>query len=268
MSQKKAIDKLLEIMRVLRDPQRGCPWDQKQSFASIAPYTLEEAYEVLDAIAREDMDDLQDELGDLLFQVVYHAQMAAESSDFDFNDVVESICAKLIRRHPHVFADESSGVDDRELKIHWERIKKQERLQKNKKEVDVSNLAGVSKGLPSLLRARKLQKKAALVNFDWSALAPVIDKVREELDELEEAFALNNQSHIEEELGDLLFSVVNVSRHLNLDADIALQKANTKFEKRFRALEDLVKKDNKELIAMSEQQLEDVWQQVKKLGDK
>lgn len=265
---KKSIKQLLEIMQILRDPENGCSWDQRQSFASIAPYTLEEAYEVADAIAREHMHDLRDELGDLLFQVVYHAQMAAELSHFDFDDVVESICTKLIRRHPHVFGHTRESNQDVDLKVHWEQIKQQERQEKNVKEVDHSNLAGISKGLPSLLRARKLQKKAALVNFDWKSVQPVLNKVREELDELEEACKLKNQVHIEEELGDLLFSVVNVSRHLQLDADLALQKANTKFEKRFRALEQLVRENNQELTDMSEQALEQVWQQVKKLDDK
>ena len=269
MKKVKSIDQLLEIMRILRDPKCGCPWDQQQSFASIAPYTLEEAYEVADAISREDMEDLQDELGDLLFQVVYHAQMAAELTRFDFNDVVEAICAKLIRRHPHVFANEVHGDTNTDLKINWEQIKQQERRQKNGKDIDESVLAGVSRGLPALLRANKLQKKAALVDFDWPAVEPVIDKVREELGELQEAVLLKDkQAHIEEELGDLLFSVVNVSRHLDLDADIALQKANTKFEKRFRALEQLVKEDHQELTSMSDSALEKAWQKVKMLSDK
>jgi ATP diphosphatase len=268
MSHKKSLIALLEIMQILRDPEKGCPWDQQQSFASIAPYTIEEAYEVADAIAREDMHDLQDELGDLLFQVVYHAQMAAELSHFDFDDVVGSICTKLIRRHPHVFGQRNKTHQEVDVKAHWEQIKQQERLDKNTKEVDCSSLAGVSEGLPALLRARKLQQKAAIVHFDWTSVQPVLNKVREELDELEEAYKHSDQAHIEEELGDLLFSVVNASRHLQLDADIALQKANAKFEKRFRTLERHAKENKQELTDMSEQELEQLWHQVKQLDDK
>lgn len=264
-----SINRLLAIMQKLRDPKTGCPWDQQQSFPTIAPYTVEEAYEVADAIAREDMPDLRDELGDLLFQVVYHAQMAAELNYFDFADVLESICNKMIRRHPHVFNHANSQWKGEEhLKKQWEQMKHQERAEKNGKQVDASSLAGISKGLPSLLRARKLQSKAALVNFDWSTVQPVVEKVREELDELEEAFGQDNPDHIEEELGDLMFSLVNLSRHLKFDADVALQKANTKFERRFRALENSLREANQELAEMSEQALEEHWQKIKTLERK
>lgn len=257
------IEELLAIMQALRDPATGCPWDQKQTFASIAPYTIEEAYEVADAITRSDMEELRDELGDLLLQVVYHAQMANEQDAFNFTDVVQSICSKMIRRHPHVFAiNEYQGKLD--LAKEWERIKKQERVAKGQTAEDDSALAHVSAGMPPLLRALKLQKKASRCNFDWPTAEPVLEKIKEELHELEQVIqARESDSRVEEELGDLLFSIINISRHLHVDAELALQKANSKFEQRFRLMEQLAHAQNKSLAEFSEQGLEELWQQAK-----
>ena len=255
------IHDLLKIMQVLRDPQNGCPWDQKQNFASIAPYTIEEAYEVADAIARQDFDELRDELGDLLLQVVYHAQMAEEQSHFKFSDVVQSICSKMIRRHPHVFGDDQQCQQG---KPDWESFKQQEREQRGDKD-DPSALAGVPVGLQSMLRAKKLQKKAARVNFDWSNIEAVLEKLEEEVAELKQAVASGQQAAIEDELGDVLFCAINVSRHSQHDADIALQKASNKFEQRFRVVEKIAKQKRQDIKKLSEQQLEDLWQQAKKL---
>ena len=197
---------------------------KKQTFTTIAPYTIEESYEVADAIARSDMEELRDELGDLLLQVVYHAQMADEIDAFNFTDVVQSICSKMIRRHPHVFAADQYQANQ-SLAKEWERIKQQERTAKGKVAIDDSALAHVSIGLPPLLRARKLQKKAAQYNFDWPNAEPVLEKIQEELHELKVAMQENeSNSKIEEELGDLLFSIVNISRHLRIDAELALQE--------------------------------------------
>ena len=257
------IEELLSVMQALRDPDTGCPWDQKQSFQTIAPYTIEEAYEVADAISRVDMQDLRDELGDLLLQVVYHSQMAAEMNEFCFTDVVQSICAKMIRRHPHVFArDEYQTSQD--LSQEWERIKQQERTEKSNLDADDSILAHVAVGLAPLMRARKLQKKATQVNFDWPAAAPVLDKITEEVNELAQAVqAKESKERLEEELGDVLFSVVNISRHLGVDAELALQKSNIKFEKRFRTMENMAQDQQRSLIEMTEQELDQLWQRAK-----
>ena len=268
MDKTSAIFELLAVMRALRDPNTGCPWDIKQNFASIAPYTIEEAYEVADAVARGDMDDLRDELGDLLLQVVYHAQMAAEVNAFTFEQVAQSICEKMIRRHPHVFDEnnKNSQLSDESLAQNWEQIKKQERKQQSQ---DHSVLAGVSVGLPPILRALKLQKKAALVNFDWSKVDEVIDKVAEELVEVKECLSADAQAvQLEEELGDLMFAVLNLSRHLKLDADIALQKANTKFERRFRKMEVLAAEQGQSLSELNIDQMDALWSQAKNLLDK
>ena len=253
------IQDLLRIMRTLRDPNHGCPWDQKQDFATIAPYTIEEAYEVADAIARQDYDELCDELGDLLLQVVYHAQMASEQNHFQFDDVVESICNKMIRRHPHVFGDNDQL---KQGKPGWEGFKQQERAQRGDNE-DASALAGVPIGLQSMLRAKKLQKKASRVNFDWSDIEAVLEKLQEEVDELKQAVASGQQEHIEDELGDVLFCAINVSRHSQHDADIALQKASNKFERRFRLVEQIANKDGLSLKDLSADELEDLWQLAK-----
>ena len=258
-----SIEELLAIMQALRDPTTGCPWDQKQTFTSIVPYTIEEAYEVADAITRSNMEELRDELGDLLLQVVYHAQMANELDAFNFSDVVQSICSKMIRRHPHVFAtDDYQGKLD--LAKEWERIKQQERAAKGETVEDDSVLAHISVGIPPLSRARKLQKKASQVNFDWPAAAPVLEKIQEELHEFKQVVREQGSiSRIEEELGDLLFSIINISRHLHIDAELALQKANCKFEERFRVMEKLAQAQDKTLFDFNEQDLEDLWQQAK-----
>ncbi len=226
------IENLLEIMDRLRDPESGCPWDLEQDFSTIAPYTVEEAYEVADAIARDDIPALQDELGDLLFQVVFYARMAKESGAFDFGDVVDGICDKMLRRHPHVFgSEEERAAGMREGS--WERIKAEERGDSK----DDGVLAGVARALPALKRAQKLGKRAAGVGFDWPDRDGVRDKIAEELDELEEAVGTRDASHIEEEFGDLLFAIVNLARHLDVDAEKALMGANFKFEQRFGEME-------------------------------
>ena len=257
-----SMDDLLDIMRALRDPKTGCPWDQKQDFKTIAPYTIEEAYEVSDAITRNDMEDLCDELGDLLLQVVYHAQMAKEDEFFSFDDVVNAVCNKMVRRHPHVFGSDEelkSGKQD------WELMKKQERLEKG--ENDHSALANISVGLASLVRARKLQKKAAKVNFDWPSYHGVLDKLQEEIGELKEAIESNRSDLIEDEMGDVIFSTVNLCRHMKVDADIALQRANRKFETRFRRLEKIVSEQGNDVASLSIDELEDIWHQAKSFNN-
>ena len=258
------ISDLLEIMRALRDPQEGCPWDQQQSFNSIVAYTIEEAYEVADAIERHDFIDLCDELGDLLLQVVYHAQMADELGEFGFADVVAAISKKMIRRHPHVFAVDKKGLE----KPNWESMKQQERALKISSDVDndvdQSLLAGVSAGLPPIQRARKIQKKVAKVGFDWPNAEAVLTKVDEELNELRDAMHdQENPEKVSEEFGDLLFALLNVSRHLGLDADLSLQKANSKFERRFRALEKIVKNNGQELQNLSQNEMDEIWDFIK-----
>jgi ATP diphosphatase len=223
MPPERPIDRLVAIMRRLRDPVSGCEWDRAQSFATIAPYTIEEAYEVADAIARDDMDALADELGDLQLQVVIHAQMAEEAGHFALDDVVQRICDKLERRHPHIFGDAAHSPG-------WEEIKAAER----KKAPDDSALAGVALALPALERATKLQRRAARTGFDWPDPAGPRAKIDEELAELD---AESAQQHMLEELGDLLFAVVNLARHLNIEPEAALREANRKFEQRFRAIE-------------------------------
>jgi MazG family protein len=233
---KHTLGDLLSVMARLRDPETGCPWDVEQSFASIAPYTIEEAYEVADAIAREDLVDLKNELGDLLLQVVYHAQMASEQRHFDFADVTDAITAKMIRRHPHVFEDPSRREEFLSTDL-WRRIKAEERAARGEGEAPAA-LAGVPVGLPALTRAVKLQKRAAEVGFDWPSLAPVLAKAEEEIGELKAAidggFPAKN---VAEEFGDLLFVMANVARHLGVDPEAALRGANAKFVRRFESIE-------------------------------
>lgn len=252
------IENLLEIMRKLRDADNGCPWDVAQDFATIAPYTVEEAYEVADAIAREDMGALRDELGDLLFQVVFHAQMASEAGHFDFDDVAAVISAKMVRRHPHVFgSDEERAAGVKEGS--WERIKAQERADSG----DSSAIAGVAKALPALKRAQKLGKRTAAVGFDWADRDGVRDKIHEELAELEEAVGGRESSAIEEEFGDLLFAVVNLSRHLDIDPEQSLRGANDKFERRFREMEQAILSTGRALRALTLAELEQEWRAAK-----
>jgi ATP diphosphatase len=228
------IARLIEIMAALRDPGSGCPWDLEQSFQTIAPYTLEEAYEVADAIARDDLGALKDELGDLLLQVVYHARMAQEQGAFDFGDVVDGITAKLIRRHPHVFADEQ-GRTATAVKGLWERIKAEE--QAGRGEAEGGALAGVPLALPALTRALKLQDKAGRVGFDWNDPRSVLAKIREEADEIEAALDAGDQAHVAHEIGDLLFAVVNLARQIAADPEGVLRETNLKFERRFASIE-------------------------------
>ncbi len=247
-------------MQRLRDPQNGCPWDVEQSFATIAPYTLEEAYEVADAIAREDYAALRDELGDLLFQVVFHARMAEEAGLFGFEDVAAGVSDKMVRRHPHVFgnrAEREAGVEEGS----WERIKAAERAGRAD---DRSALAGIARALPALKRAEKLGTRAAAVGFDWPDTRGVSAKIQEELGELEQAVGRREQARMEEELGDLLFSVVNLSRHLDLDPEKALSTANAKFEERFRDMEAALRESGKALKDLSMAELEQAWRLAKK----
>ena len=255
------MQQLLEIMQKLRDPNKGCPWDVEQDFSSIAPYTIEEAYEVADAIARGDMTDLKDELGDLLFQVVFHAQMAKELGDFDFDDVHEAVCDKMLRRHPHVFAD--LEIKDASHQKHvWENYKTAERKAKG----EHSLMDGIPAGMAELQRSVKLQKRAGKAGFDWAAPEPVLDKFDEELVEMREAIASGDHDAMEDELGDLLFVATNLARQLDIDPGTALRRGNAKFERRFRALEDAAG-GHDGLEKMDLEAMEALWQQVKKSAD-
>lgn len=260
------IGRLLAIMARLRDPQGGCPWDVQQTFASIAPYTIEEAYEVADAIGRGDLDDLRGELGDLLLQVVFHAQMASEAGAFGFADVVAAISDKMERRHPHVFGDASIADADAQT-ASWEAIKRAERAEAG--EADASVLAGIARGLPEWQRAVKLQKRAATIGFDWPGPAPVIDKLHEEIDEVRaefDALAAGDdgaRDRLEDEIGDLLFVAANLARHAKVDPGAALRRANAKFERRFRAMERLAAADGVDLAALGLDAQDAYWNRAK-----
>jgi nucleoside triphosphate diphosphatase len=258
-----AMTRLVEIMAKLRDKDAGCAWDVAQTFSTIAPYTIEEAYEVADAIQRDDMDELKEELGDLLFQVVFHSQMAREVGAFEITDVVEAINSKMVRRHPHVFGQEDARTADQQVAA-WEVIKAQERAGKGTAEEPSSALDGVALALPSLLRAEKLQKRAARVGFDWTEAAPIFEKLTEETDEVREAIETGDHDKIEDELGDLLFVAANLSRRLNVDPEQALRRANAKFERRFRAMEALALDDGNEFSTLDIDAQEALWQRVKK----
>lgn len=255
------IERLLGIMKRLRDPETGCPWDREQTFATIAPYTLEETYEVLDAINREDFDDLRGELGDLLFQVVFYAQMAQEEGRFNFDEICAAISDKLERRHPHIFGDDSAQNSAQVLEK-WERIKTAERAEKEQH----SALDDIPEALPALMRAHKIQKRCSAVGFDWETLGPVLDKVHEEIDEVmhEAKQAVVDETKLEEEVGDLLFATVNLARHLGTKAETALQKANRKFERRFRQVESIISAQGLEMEQATLEQMENAWQQVKR----
>lgn len=260
MTQVTSLQRLLTIMKKLRDPQTGCPWDRTQTFDSIAPYTLEETYEVLDAIQRQDYDDLRDELGDLLFQVVFYAQMGQERGLFDFQDICHAISDKLERRHPHIFGD-ASAADTAAVAARWEKIKTQERAEKALH----SALDDIPQALPALMKAHKIQKRCAAVGFDWNTLGPVVDKVYEEIDEVmhEARQAVVDEKKLEEELGDLLFATVNLTRHLGHKAENALQAANRKFERRFRQVEAIIGQQGMSMNDATLEQMEAAWQQVK-----
>ncbi len=260
------IARLLEIMAALRAPD-GCPWDREQSFASIARYTIEEAYEVVDAIERGDLADLKDELGDLLLQVVFHARMAEEQGAFAFPDVVEAITRKLIRRHPHVFGD-TRDLSPEEVKSLWDSIKSEEKAERRQSRErlglpaeahETGFLGGVPATLPALTRAQKLTAKAAKVGFDWPDTAQVIDKIHEELEEVKDASSSGEEDKIEDEIGDLLFSVTNLARHFGIDPERALRRTNAKFERRFRAIEQALGEQERSLDEASLEEMERLW---------
>ncbi len=253
------LPRLLKIMRRLRDPKTGCPWDIEQDFASIAPYTIEEAYEVADAIERGDMADLEGELGDLLLQVVYHTAMGQEAGHFTFETVTRAIADKMVARHPHVFGDESRDKSAEQQTADWEAIKAKERAGKAER----GTLDGVAIGLPALLRALKLQKRAARVGFDWPSTTEVLDKIIEESRELVEARDTLPQDKIEEEYGDLLFVMANLGRHLGLDPEAALRRANAKFTRRFEAVESKLAERGKTPSQSDLVEMDALWDQVK-----
>jgi len=266
------LDDLLHLMARLRDPQYGCPWDLKQSYASIVPHTIEEAYEVADAIERGDFDHLPGELGDLLFQVVYYSQLAREEGRFEFAQVVDGITRKLLRRHPHVFVDgdlygapDAAKLNEAAVKQRWEEIKAEERAEKAAAPEQLSLLDDVPHALPSLSRAIKLQKRAAQVGFDWPEALPVVDKVREELDEVLEAMSENDPEAIAAEIGDLLFVVRNLARHLKVDPETALRAANGKFEGRFRFIEQALREAGRTMENCALEELDALWGEAKKL---
>jgi nucleoside triphosphate diphosphatase len=275
-----AIEKLKSLMTMLRDKNFGCPWDLEQTIASLVPYTLEEAYEVVDAIEKADMVELEDELGDLLFQVVFYAQIAKEQGLFQFDDVANAITKKLIRRHPHVFPEgkvtnfgSKSEISSGEVIVNWEAIKqieKAEKIAKNKGDLKSkesnSALDDVPRALPALDRARKLQKRAARVGFDWSEMTPVLAKLKEEVMELEEAIASKDREAVEAELGDVLFAAVNVARHSDIYPEVALRQANSRFENRFKWIESSLEEQGKSMDDTDLQQLDQLWDQAKAKG--
>lgn len=265
------LDDLLHLMARLRDPRHGCPWDLKKDYASIVPYTIEEAYEVADAIERGDFGHLREEVGDLLFQVVYYAQLAREENHFDFDEVVHGITAKLVRRHPHVFPDgdlygepDPAKLEEAAVKQRWEELKAEERAAKAAEPVQLSLLDDVPAALPALSRAAKLQKRAAQVGFDWPEALPVVDKLREELDEVLEAMADGDAEAQAEEVGDLLFVVVNLARHLKVDPETALRAANGKFERRFRYIESALRDQGRKAEECSLEELDALWGEAKR----
>ncbi|WP_375281971.1 nucleoside triphosphate pyrophosphohydrolase [Pseudooctadecabacter sp.] len=253
------MDRLLAIMAALRDPDTGCPWDVEQTFVTIAPYTIEEAYEVADAIDRGDMDDLKGELGDLLFQSVFHAQMAKDAGHFTFADVARTMSDKMVARHPHVFGDESNAKTPDQQSADWEKIKAAERAQR----AETRTLDGVAVGLPALLRALKLQKRAARVGFDWPDVGHVIDKIAEEAAEVVEARDTLTQEALTEEVGDLLFVMANLARHLNIDPEDALRRANAKFQRRFEGVEDALAARGKTPADSDLVEMDALWDEVK-----
>lgn len=261
-----SIQQLLDIMRALRDPDSGCPWDRQQNFQSLIPFTIEEAYEVADAIERNNYDDIKSELGDLLFQIIFYSQLATEQQAFDFNDVAQSISEKLLRRHPHVFANANVANAEAQTK-EWEKLKQQEREAKAAGASSfLSHLDDVSRTLPSLMRAEKLQKRAAREGFDWPDVKGVVAKIYEELDEVQQELNADvlEQQKLEDEIGDLFFSCINLSRYVGVDAEQSLRKANLKFERRFRALEKMAIAQDLQINEMTVNELEDLWLKVKK----
>tara|TARA_B100001778_G_scaffold299384_1_gene274128 strand:+ start:636 stop:1472 length:837 start_codon:yes stop_codon:yes gene_type:complete len=264
------ITRLLDIMAALRTPETGCPWDLKQDFDSIKPYTIEEAYEVADAIERKDFDDLCDELGDLLLQVVFHARMAEEKGLFSFGDVVHAITAKMIRRHPHVFAVNAADTPEA-VKIQWDEIKRQEKAERAERraksgiteDFKAGHLGGVQRSFPALTEALKLQEHAARVGFDWSEPEPILAKFEEEIGELREALQSDDKSRISDELGDLIFAAVNLARHTKTDPEQALRGTNTKFRRRFNHIEESLNASGETLDAATLERMEALWQDAK-----
>jgi ATP diphosphatase len=274
MQASKDISRLIEIMAALRTPGTGCPWDLEQDFTSIAPYTLEEAYEVADAIERHNMDDLRDELGDLLLQVVFHARMAEELGDFAFGDVVEAITKKMIRRHPHVFGPDDAVRGAKLAKGMWDRIKAEEKAERRQARImrglepedhGKGFLDGIPPALPALVRALKLQQKAAQVEFDWKEAEPILQKIDEELGELREAVQNGDNNAITDEFGDVLFALVNYGRHLGIDPEAALRQTNEKFRSRFHSVERRLSETGSSLDAATLEEMEALWQQAKKV---
>jgi ATP diphosphatase len=255
------MDRLLAIMRALRDPETGCPWDIEQTFKTIAPYTIEEAYEVADAIERGDMDELRGELGDLLFQSVFHAQMADDAGHFNFSDVARTMSDKMVARHPHVFGTESRDKSADQQTADWDVIKATERAGKDQGRT----LDGVAVGLPALLRAFKLQKRAARVGFDWPDVGHVIDKIAEEAAEVVEARDTLTQDEVTEEVGDLLFVMANLARHLNVDPEVALRQANAKFQRRFEFIEDALARDGRNPSDSDLAEMDGLWDAAKRV---
>ena len=268
MTPSRDISRLLEIMAKLRTPGTGCPWDLEQNFATIVPYTIEEAYEVADAIARGDLDDLRDELGDLLLQVVFHARMAEEQNEFSFGDVVEAVTAKMIRRHPHVFADKDGRLTPSDVKGAWERIKAEEKAERAARRpqgemAHLSILSSVKAGLPALARAMELQRKASTVGFDWNDPRAVLHKIREEADEIEAALDRGDAQELADETGDLLFALVNLARHVGADPETALRGTNTKFERRFGYIERALAAKGRSLATASLAEMDGLWNEAK-----
>jgi ATP diphosphatase len=269
MTPSRDISRLLEIMATLRTPGTGCPWDLEQDFASIAPYTIEEAHEVADAIARGDLDDLCDELGDLLLQVVFHARMAEEQNAFSFGDVVEAITRKMIRRHPHVFADKDGRLTPSDVKGAWDRIKAEEKAERAARRPigetpRKSLLSGAKAGQPALTRAMELQRKASSVGFDWNDPRAVLHKIREEADEIEAALDRADGDELAGETGDLLFAVVNLARHVGADPDMALRGTNAKFERRFGFIEQELEAQGRSLESASLAEMDALWNEAKR----
>jgi ATP diphosphatase len=270
MESSKDISRLIEIMAALRDPKTGCPWDIVQTFETIKPYTIEEAYEVSDAIERRDMDDLCDELGDLLLQVVFHARMAEEAGEFSFGDVVEAITRKMIRRHPHVFARSDADTPDA-VKLQWDQIKAEEKRERAERrarrgiteDFKAGFLGSVQRNFPALTEALKLQERAAKVGFDWSAPEPILDKIEEEIDELRVALRDGEKDKVADELGDLIFAVVNIGRHVKADPEEALRGTNTKFRRRFGHIETTLEAEGETLEGASLERMEEIWQAAK-----
>jgi len=267
MTPSRDISRLLEIMAALRTPVTGCPWDLEQNFASIAPYTIEEAYEIADAIARGDLDDLRDELGDLLLQVVYHARMAEEQNAFAFGDVVESVTRKMIRRHPHVFADENGVVTSGHVEGNWDRIKAEEKAERAARRPAEASppslLSSIKAGQPALTRAMDLQRKASSVGFDWNDPREVLRKIREEADEIEAELDRGDKEELAGETGDLLFAVVNLARHVDANPEMALRGANAKFERRFGYIERALAARGRSLDGATLEEMDALWDEAK-----